>query len=63
VRLGGKGPVVLEHMNDAYAQLGANAEFECRVVGEPLPHITWSVRLWCYLFGFFSVILRSGYVS
>jgi len=44
VCLGGKGPVVLEHMNDAYAQLGANAEFECRVVGEPLPHITWSVR-------------------
>jgi len=42
---GGKGPVILEHMNDAYAKPGTSAEFECRVVGEPLPHITWYVLL------------------
>jgi len=43
--LGGKGPVILEHMNDAYAKPGASSDFECRVVGEPLPHITWYVLL------------------
>jgi len=41
---GGKGPVILEHMNDAYAKPGASAAFECRVTGEPLPHITWYVQ-------------------
>ena len=41
---GGKGPVILEHMNDAYAMPGASAAFECRVVGEPIPHITWYVQ-------------------
>jgi len=35
--------VILEHMNDAYAKPGASAEFECRVMGEPLPHISWYV--------------------
>jgi len=42
---GGKGPVILEHMNDAYAKPGASAAFECRVVGEPLPHISWYVHV------------------
>jgi len=37
--------VILEHMNDAYAVPGASAAFECRVVGEPLPHITWYMSL------------------
>jgi titin len=38
----GKGPIIREHLTDAYARLGSTAEFECRVSGEPLPKITWT---------------------
>lgn len=45
---GGKGPLVQEHLSDAFARLGATAEFECRIAGEPTPDITWSDFLKLY---------------
>jgi len=39
---GGKGPLVQEHLSDSFARLGSTAEFECRILGEPTPDITWS---------------------
>lgn len=53
---GGKGPLVQEHLSDAYARLGGTAEFECRISGDPKPDITWYgffILLYMIMFLFF----------
>ena len=40
--VGGDVPMVVEPLNDVYARPGDHsAKFQCRIVGQPAPEITW----------------------
>lgn len=57
-KLGGKGPLVQEHLSDAYARLGGTAEFEVRISGEPKPDITWYGFLHCWIQFCFNFLIQ-----